>query len=750
MNINNISIKLKIIIMVLIPILGLMYFSLTNVAEKAGMLSEMEAVDSLAELAVRVSSLVHETQKERGATAGFLGSKGKKFVTELPAQRKNTDQRRAALESYLAGFDAAAYGSHFQAQLNDALGRLRGINDKRRAVSDQSIPAGEAIGYYTKMNGAFLNVIATMIELSDNGEIGRMVSAYVNFLQGKERAGIERAVLSNTFARDSFGPGMFDKFSTLVSEQDTYARVFLSLATADAKDFYDRTMRGNAVDEVARMRAAAFTANRKAEMMNRLRSKMGYGGMIHVFKNYVLRGQQKYIERADARNAEIIEILAEYGKMPGLSEASRADLKIVLETAERYRAAAHTAKGLRDQGLSIAEVDQRIKISDGPALKAITQLSKGNFGIDPIYWFKTQTAKINLLKTVEDHLSGELTGRVVALTGEARNAMIASFTIFAVVTLIAFTVSFVVTRNVVGALKRTVHALNDIAEGEGDLTQRLDASGKDEVAQVADAFNRFVEKMQHMLLEIREAADSIGSSASEIAQGNLDLSQRTEEQAASLEETASSMEQMTSTVKQNAGNAREANQLATGTRGQAEEGGDTVQQAVAAMSGITASSKQIADIIGVIDEIAFQTNLLALNAAVEAARAGEQGRGFAVVASEVRKLAQRSADSAKEIKDLINESVDKVESGGALVSQSGDMLNEIIGSVKQVSDIIAEIAAASGEQASGIDQVNRAIGQMDEVTQQNAALVEQAAAASKSMEEQSQQLKQQVGFFKLD
>ena len=637
MNINNISIRLKIIIMVLIPIVGLMYFSLTNVSEKAGVLGQMESVDSLAELAVRVSSLVHETQKERGATAGFLGSKGKKFGSELAAQRKNTDDRRAKLEAYLKGFDAAGFGNNFQSQLNDALNRLSGIEEKRRAVSAQSIPAGEAIGYYTKMNASFLNVIATMIELSDNGEVGRMVSAYVNFLQGKERAGIERAVLSNTFARDSFGPGMFIKFANLVSEQDTYARVFLSLATDDAENFYKQTLRGDAVDRVAEMRKTAF----------------------------------------DKANV-------------------------------------------------------------------------GGFGIDAVYWFKTQTAKINLLKKVEDHLSEALTGRVAELTSKARNAMISSLTIFAVVALAAVLISFVVTRNVVGALKRTVFALNDIAEGEGDLTRRLEVAGTDEVSQVADAFNRFVEKMQKMLVEIREAADSIGLSASEIAQGNLDLSQRTEEQAASLEQTASSMEQMTSTVKQNANNAREANALSTDAARQADAGGETVAEAVKAMSGITSSSKQIADIIGVIDEIAFQTNLLALNAAVEAARAGEQGRGFAVVASEVRKLAQRSADSAKEIKDLINESVEKVESGAGLVSQSGEMLNEIIGSVKKVSDLIAEIAAASGEQASGIDQVNKAIGQMDEATQQNAALVEEAAAASKSMEEQSQALLGQVGFFKLD
>jgi len=226
----------------------------------------------------------------------------------------------------------------------------------------------------------------------------------------------------------------------------------------------------------------------------------------------------------------------------------------------------------------------------------------------------------------------------------------------------------------------------------------------------------------------------------EISKGNTNLSQRTEEQASSLEETASSMEQMTSTVKQNADNASQANQLATAARNQAEKGGEIVAEAVSAMASINDASSRIADIIGVIDDIAFQTNLLALNAAVEAARAGEQGRGFAVVAAEVRTLASRSAAAAKEIKGLIQDSVAKVEHGSRLVGQSGQSLSDIVTAVKKASDIVAEIAAACQEQASGIDQVNKAVASLDQVTQQNAALVEQAASAAESLSEEAQHL----------
>ena len=287
------------------------------------------------------------------------------------------------------------------------------------------------------------------------------------------------------------------------------------------------------------------------------------------------------------------------------------------------------------------------------------------------------------------------------------------------------------------------------ALAKGDLTDRMNGEYQGTFAQLKQDCNQTVENLTAIVNQIKEASVTIDTASKEINQGNTDLSQRTEEQASSLEETASSMEELTSTVKQNAENARQANQLAVGASDVAVKGGDVVKQVVTTMSGISESSKKIADIIGVIDGIAFQTNILALNAAVEAARAGEQGRGFAVVATEVRNLAQRSANAAKEIKELITDSVSRVDTGTQLVDEAGKTMDEIVTSVKRVTDIMAEITAASQEQSSGIEQVNQAITQMDEVTQQNAALVEEAAAAAESMQEQSGNLVQTVGTFRL-
>lgn len=286
------------------------------------------------------------------------------------------------------------------------------------------------------------------------------------------------------------------------------------------------------------------------------------------------------------------------------------------------------------------------------------------------------------------------------------------------------------------------------ALSQGDLTKKMTGNYEGEFLKIKESLNLAIENLAQTVTVVREGADGVTTAAQEISRGNDDLSQRTSEQASSLEETSASMEEMTSTVKQNADNAKQANQLAIAAREVAEKGGQVTTDAVRAMDEINRSSKKIADIINVIDEIAFQTNLLALNAAVEAARAGEQGRGFAVVATEVRNLAQRSASAAKEIKDLINESVQKVSDGSDLVNQSGKTLDEIVNSVKRVTDIISEITAASQEQSTGIDQVNKAIMQMDQTTQQNAALVEEAASAAQSMQQQASALQREVAFFK--
>ncbi|MES2347589.1 MAG: methyl-accepting chemotaxis protein [Pseudomonadota bacterium] len=311
-------------------------------------------------------------------------------------------------------------------------------------------------------------------------------------------------------------------------------------------------------------------------------------------------------------------------------------------------------------------------------------------------------------------------------------------------------VILLVSRAIAAPVARAAHMLGEIADGNGDLSRRMTVESEDEVGALAHGFNRFVSSLNGTIRQVRDSTETIATASSEIASGNLDLSSRTEAQASSLEETASAMEQLTATVTQNAESAKHANQLVQSASGFATQGGEVVGRVVQTMVSIKDSSRKIVDIIAVIDGIAFQTNILALNAAVEAARAGEQGRGFAVVASEVRNLAQRSASAAKEIKELIGDSVVKVDAGSVLVDEAGATMSKIVSSVEQVTSIMGEIVSASHEQSEGIAQVNLAVTEIDSTTQQNAALVEQAAAAAGSLQEQAAHLAQVVSVFKLE
>jgi len=385
---------------------------------------------------------------------------------------------------------------------------------------------------------------------------------------------------------------------------------------------------------------------------------------------------------------------------------------------------------------------KQIELSNGgeSGFPAARDLSVG----DAAKAFATVTA--TLQKSVELNLAGGDNATAAAEASYREALTISSIVIVVAVAIGAF-LAYLVTRSITAPIQTGLEVAKAVAEG--DLTTRFDITGRDEPADLLKALQHMNERLVDIVSQVRHSSDSIATGSAEIAMGNSDLSQRTETQASNLEETAASMEELGSTVKTNSDTANQANRLAAEATQAAEKGGEVVGHVVSTMQEISASSRKISDIIGVIDGIAFQTNILALNAAVEAARAGEQGRGFAVVASEVRSLAQRSADAAKEIKTLIGTSVEKVENGTQLVDEAGSSMDGIVAQVKRVGALINEISSASMEQSSGINQIGDAVNQLDQVTQQNAALVEQSAAAAASLKAQSQQLADLVSVFKL-
>ena len=422
-----------------------------------------------------------------------------------------------------------------------------------------------------------------------------------------------------------------------------------------------------------------------------------------------------------------LQVTAHLKDLDGMlvNPAARAQLAKVMKARDEYAAQRREVEALNAKGQRDAAVELLIT--------KVGALQKAYFGeLDNLADMQQKLMD----QSVTDAEAAYNTTRLIMLVSGLVSALFAAF--------IAWTISRSITR----PLSRAVEVAETVAAG--DLTAVIDSHSTDETGRLLHALAAMNQKLKAIVLEVRRGTDSMVTASTQIATGNLDLSSRTEEQASALEETASSLEQLTSSVKQNADHTRKSSELAGTATQVANQGGQAVKQVVQTMGAINDSSRKIVDIISVIDGIAFQTNILALNAAVEAARAGEQGRGFAVVASEVRGLAQRSATAAKEIKELINDSVSQVSSGTELVAQAGSTMDEVVHSIEQVSHIVGEISAATREQSDGIEQVNQAVMQMDNTTQQNAALVEEAAAAAQALQDQAQRLLELVSVFRLD
>jgi methyl-accepting chemotaxis protein len=440
-------------------------------------------------------------------------------------------------------------------------------------------------------------------------------------------------------------------------------------------------------------------------------------------------------EKSDAAEKKrVLEELTEHSRSLREDLASTRS-RAVSDAARRALAAAEPSL---DAYVRQAEQFATVAFSDRPA--ALARLGEFQTAFKRL---EEELAKVSEVISADTTASQAAGDSAVAAT----KGLIAGIAVAGLVVLLVFAV--VLTRSITRPLAQLVDLLRDIAEQGGDLTRRLTLERKDEIGEAARWFNAFIDKVHAIMQQVRGAADQAVTASQQLAAASEQLSSGTQEQASSLEETAASLEEISSTVKQNADSSQQANQLAGRSRDAAERGGEVVRTAMTAMGDVTSASRKISDITTTIDEIAFQTNLLALNAAVEAARAGEQGRGFAVVAAEVRALAQRAAAAAKEIKALIADSVGKVSAGSEAVTRSGQTLEEIVGSVKRVTDIIAEIAAASREQTTGIDQVNRAVAQMDQVVQGNAAQTEELSSTAQALAAQAAELQALVGRFRL-
>jgi methyl-accepting chemotaxis protein len=640
--------------MLSIPLLGLAFFAGKGILTAHQLVAEMNALQQLVELSVHISTFIHESQKERGITGVFLGSKGEKFRSELSSQRAVTDKQASMLTDLFGRFDAKQFGAHFQSLLETA---RRDYYDKltqhRAAVDALGISGPDGVGFYTKMHAAFLDAVMYMASLSTNAELSSRIMAYANFLKVKEFTGVERAVGANAFAAGRFANiEELNKFVGVTATQEAYLKIFFALVSQGQKAFYLDTLKGPAVEEAARMRQIALQS-----------------------------------------------------------------------------------------------------------------MDTGNMGgIEGSVWFRTMTEKINLMKSVEEQLSGELLTKAAELQRKAQSEQLFFLGLLVCILAVTLGVSWFIARLIAVPLRRTALALRDVAEGEGDLTRRLQVESRDEVGEVALWFNVFIEKIQRTIQHIGQTTQTLAGASEELTAVSQQMSASSEETAAqagvvsaaseqvsrNIQTVTASAEEMAASIKEIAKNASEAARV-TAQAVQMTEGTNTT------ITKLGESSAEVGEVIKVITSIAEQTNLLALNATIEAARAGEAGKGFAVVANEVKELAKQTAEATENISHKIgaiqSDAQDAVGAIGrisGIINQINDIASTIASAVEEQSVTTAEMGRNVEEASKGGAEIAQNIGGVAQAAQSTASGATETQASAQELARMAVELRHLVSQFKYD
>jgi methyl-accepting chemotaxis protein len=613
--IMNMNTRNRLLVMIAIPLLGMGYFSIDGALEKYRQLRALEQTQALVQLATRSSALVHELQKERGMSAGFIGSRGAKFATELPRQRQETDARLKQYEQLAGVYEG-------RVPLSASRQNLARLEESRKGVTGLAMTGKASFDYYTGTIESLLEVVSSIARSAGHESIVRSATAYLAFLNGKEYAGRERATLNGALAAGRFDPESFRRLLAIIATQDTHFRQFKAFADKDMIALHEANLNSADALEVARIRKVA-------------------------------------------------------------------------------------TEKLADEA----------------------------FGVEPGYWFGVISKKIDAMKTLEDKLSGNLLEQAKSLQQRAWMSLIVNLSVTITSLALALAMAWTMIRSLMRQLGGEPEYAAEVARqvARGNLAMDIRLHPNDSGSLLA-AMSEMVRELSGIIGRVRGVAHFIANASNEVSSTAQSIALAASSDAASVDTTSSSMEEMSASIAHNTENARVTDSMAHQSAREASEGGEAVRQTVIAM-------KQIADKIGIIDDIAYQTNLLALNAAIEAARAGEHGKGFAVVAAEVRKLAERSQVAAQEIGDLAGSSVNTAE-------ETGRRLENIVPSIQKTAELVQEITAASEEQTAGTSQITQAMDKLSHSVQQNAAASEELSATAMEMNSQAVQLQELVNFFR--
>ena len=709
---KNLSIKQKLILLMLIPLIVVIVLSAQLANKSYNKKVSLNKIEKIVLLSTKISAFVHETQKERGMTAGYLGSNGTKFIDELPRQRENADEKKSVLLDFIKDFDQTEYNKEFQDILSQSLEQLSQIDNIRTNVTSQSISTGKAIGYYTKLNGLFLNIIGSSINLAQNANISQRLTSYTNFLLSKERAGIERAVGANTFAKNSFGKGMSKKFISLVAQQNTYTDSFLKVASPNAKEFFKKTISGQIIDEVNKMRNVLFSKN------NNFGIESKYWFQTITKKINLLKSVEDYLaeeilsvtkNEQDSNLHETIfyVLLSSIGIALTLILSRTIAFTILYDVKD-------LDKELNDffafinfekDDLNIILIDSNDEL--GKMSRVInTNIEKTKHNI--------ATDKDLIAETiyVADRISkGHLSTRIEKSSNNPQLNELKN-----------------IINDMLNTMYKNIDKVMDVLTSYSKLDYRPKVDKGDlegTLATLCDDVNLLGEAITNTLVDNKQNGITLKSS-SQILLTNVDtLNRNANTAAASLEETAAAIEEVTSNITLTTNNISKMAGNATEVINSSNTGNKLAKDTTIAMEEINSEVISIKEAITVIDQIAFQTNILSLNAAVEAATAGEAGKGFAVVAQEVRNLASRSAEAANEIKTLVENATTKANHGKKISDEMIQGYENLNNSISKTTSLIKDVETASKEQLLGITQINDAVNLLDNQTQENANIASQ-------------------------